>query len=137
MRYRQQMRDNNFGKPCFLSRKRHAQRLGWNQKGAAMKNAPLALSAYSLIAGLCLMCFALVLHPMSPGDFLELAMMSPLATVEQAYGIQAAVLFWAGAVPAAAGVAGLLRRAFGALRHREGGRKRRARAALLREGWSY
>jgi hypothetical protein len=94
-----------------------------------MKNVPLALSAYGTIAGLSLMCFALVLHPMSPGDFLELAMTSPPATVAEDYGIQAAILFWIGAVPTAAGVAGLLRRAFSALRHREDGRRHLARAA--------
>jgi hypothetical protein len=74
---------------------------------------------------------------MSPGDFLQLAVTSPLATVEQPYGIQAAILFWAGAVPAAAGLVGLLHRAIGAVRHREGARRHAGRAALLREGWSY
>jgi len=100
---------------------------------------PLSIFAYSLCAGLCLTCFALLLHPMSPDDFLTLCLTKPQATWESAYGIQATALFWISLVPALAGIAGMLhcafhaaRKAICALRHHSAGT-----VTAMREGWSF
>jgi hypothetical protein len=83
------------------------------QRGRLAKTGspPLSLFTSSLFAGLCLMCFALLLHPASPEDFLALCLTAPQATWRDANGIQAAILFWTSAALVAAGVAGLLHRA--------------------------
>ena len=52
------------------------------------------LCIYCLWLGSGLMSFALFLHPMSPEDFLALAFWTPAETIQTAYGIQAAILFW-------------------------------------------
>jgi hypothetical protein len=70
-----------------------------------------SLSTRCLFAGLCLMCFALLLHPMSPEDFLALCLAAPQATWRNTYGVQAAILFWVSAVLVAAGSASMLHRA--------------------------
>jgi hypothetical protein len=44
--------------------------------------------------GLQLMCFALFLHPMSPENFLLLAITAPLETLSGPYGFGMAVIFW-------------------------------------------
>lgn len=88
-----------------------------------MRNAPASLFLYSLSAGLCLMCLALLLHPMSPEDFLLLWLTSPGTTLRHGYGIQAAILFWTGTVPAAIGLVGLLHRAGRFVRRRIGPRR--------------
>ena len=104
-----------------------------------MKNRSpsLFLFMYSLCAGLCLMCFALLLHPMSPEDFLLLSLTSPQVTLQSAYGIQAAALFWLSTIPTAIGMVGLLhwivcivRRMTATFRHADG-------AAIMREEWAY
>jgi len=56
------------------------------------------------------MCFALLLHPMSPEDFLAVALSRPQATWEAPRGVRAAFLFWPGVVPAAVGASGLAHR---------------------------
>lgn len=47
-----------------------------------------------LLLGLQLMCFALFLHPMSPEDFLRLAITAPFDTISEQYGSAMAVAFW-------------------------------------------
>ena len=49
---------------------------------------------YWLWAGSGLMSMALFIHPISPEDFLALACSDPLQTLNDAYGIQAAMMFW-------------------------------------------
>ncbi|MGZ3236263.1 MAG: hypothetical protein ACXU8A_02710 [Burkholderiaceae bacterium] len=44
--------------------------------------------------GLQLMCFALFLHPMSPENFLQLAITDPLETLNDQYGVGMAIGFW-------------------------------------------
>ncbi|HEY8100372.1 MAG TPA: hypothetical protein VIF82_06430 [Burkholderiaceae bacterium] len=44
--------------------------------------------------GLQLMCFALFLHPMSPENFLLLAITDPLETISEQYGFGMAIGFW-------------------------------------------
>lgn len=43
-----------------------------------------------------LMCFSLFLHPMSPEDFLLLAITDPLQTLSDQYGSEMALAFWIG-----------------------------------------
>ena len=62
---------------------------------------------HCLWGGCTSMCVALLLHPMSPKNFLALALAAPLDTIRDAYGIQAAVLFWLSAAVIAFGIAGL------------------------------
>jgi hypothetical protein len=112
-----------------------------NAPGAAMKTGSPSLFVfiYSLCSGLCLMCFALLLHPMSPEDFLLLSLTAPQATWRHAYGIQAAILFWISAALVAVGAVGVLHRAvlaarcmIAALKHSDAA----APARAMRAGWS-
>ena len=104
-----------------------------------MKNGSpsLFLFMYSLCAGLCLMSFALLLHPMSPEDFLLLSLVSPQVTLQSAYGIQAAAMFWISTIPTAIGMAGLLYRIACVVRRMTATFRCTDDAAIMREGWSY
>lgn len=61
-----------------------------------------------IVAGLTLMNLALFLHPMSPGDFLELVCADPLRTVLDANGGGIAVFFWLSALTLLTGLLGVL-----------------------------
>lgn len=61
-----------------------------------------------ILIGLQLMCFALFLHPMSPEDFLRLAITAPLDTISERYGSAMASVFWFGLVLVAVGLTGWL-----------------------------
>ena len=77
----------------------------------------------STLVGFALINVALFLHPMSPEDFLELALVDPIATVAgAAQGSMMAVLFWCGIVLFLAGIAGLPER-MNLRRHAAGGRR--------------
>jgi hypothetical protein len=58
--------------------------------------------------GIGLMSLALLLHPMSPDDFLALALSAPLATIQKPYGMQAATLFWISVPTICMGALGLV-----------------------------
>lgn len=53
--------------------------------------------------GLQLICFALFLHPMSPQDFLSLAINAPLETLSQSQGFAMSIGFWIGLLVVAIG----------------------------------
>jgi hypothetical protein len=61
---------------------------------------------HCLWAGCVLMSFALFLHPMSPRDFLALALSAPFDSMRDSYGIQAAALFWISMIVVCVGMAG-------------------------------
>ncbi len=63
-----------------------------------------------MLIGFALVNVALFLHPMSPEDFLELAVNNPIATVVDPQGSSMALVFWGGILLSLAGVAGLLER---------------------------
>lgn len=69
-----------------------------------------------MLAGMGLMSVAMFLHPMSPEDFLGLALSNPLQTVVDAEGSAIAMLFWTSAAIFLTGVAGLVVRLRNALR---------------------
>ena len=60
-----------------------------------------------MLAGIGLMNVAMFLHPMSPEDFLGLALSNPLQTLADTQGGAAALLFWVGVPVSLAGIAGL------------------------------
>jgi hypothetical protein len=100
----------------------------------------LFIFIYSLCAGLCLMCFALLLHPMSPEDFLLLSLTAPQTTWQHAYGIQAAILFWMSSALVAVGAVGMLHRVVLAARRMIaalGQSDAAAPARAMRAGWSF
>jgi hypothetical protein len=63
---------------------------------------------YCIWVGFGLMNFALFLHPMNPEDFLALVLSAPSETMLDAYGIQAAVLFWISVTLISSGLIGLV-----------------------------
>lgn len=72
-----------------------------------------SVAACCIGAGLGLLSFALLLHPMSPEHFFALLITDPLDTVRHEYGRAMGILFWIGAVLIAGGLASCLH---GALR---------------------
>jgi hypothetical protein len=50
--------------------------------------------AICILAGLQVMSFALLLHPMNPEDLLALAAKDPMATITDQYGFGMARMFW-------------------------------------------
>ena len=64
--------------------------------------------AYCVAVGFCIMSFALFLHPMNPNDFLMLALLAPLETIRESYGIQPAASFWISIALISAGLVGLI-----------------------------
>ena len=65
---------------------------------------------YCVLAGFTLMNLSLFLHPMSPADFLELAISDPLVTVLEPNGNGIAAIFWFSVALMFAGVLGSLAR---------------------------
>jgi hypothetical protein len=65
-------------------------------------------AAYCIGAGLGLLSFALLLHPMSPEHFFELLLTDPLDTVRHEYGRAMGILFWISAALMIGGLAGYL-----------------------------
>jgi len=60
---------------------------------------------FFVLIGSLLMMLALFLHPMRPEDFLALAFLRPREIFLGAEGTRAAILFWAGLLAAAGGIA--------------------------------
>ena len=56
--------------------------------------------------GLQLMSLALFLHPMSPENFLSLALTDPIETIRNQYGFGMALLFWLSLAVIATGLFG-------------------------------
>lgn len=67
-----------------------------------------SIAAYCIRAGLGLLSFALLLHPMSPEHFFELLITDPLETVRHEYGRAMGILFWISAALIASGLVGCL-----------------------------
>ena len=67
-----------------------------------------SIAACCIGAGLGLLSFALLLHPMSPEHFLALLITDPLDTVRHEYGSAMGLLFWISAALIAGGLAGCL-----------------------------
>ena len=79
---------------------------------------------FMLIVAMALITVALFLHPMSPEDFLSLAISDPLQSVLDPQGGNVAIFFWLSTALAALGLSGVLgqfslfRRLFRHLAHR-------------------
>ena len=74
-----------------------------------------SVAACCIGAGLGLLSFALLLHPMSPEHFFDLLITAPLDTVRDEYGRAMGILFWISAALIAGGLAGCLHAALHAL----------------------
>lgn len=67
-----------------------------------------SMAAYCIRAGLGLLSFALLLHPMSPEHFFELLITDPLETIRHEYGRAMGILFWISAALMVGGLVGWL-----------------------------
>jgi hypothetical protein len=67
---------------------------------------------FVLIVAMALITVALFLHPMSPEDFLSLAISDPLQSVLDPQGGNVAIFFWLSTALAALGLSGMLAQSF-------------------------